>query len=185
MFCIIFLCVGLKLFFCKPKRLVDLVVWTRFLRYRRRASAHALRTLRSQTKVVRSRDWVKNMEGPVLMPIPYVNLKSFFCNFRHFLSFESTFDVARSHVFFSPSKSDPTMPPLRHYKLLLLYGGSHDAITFKLSAYFGAPFCVLKLVFLFISCFCASSLCINANSMHLLCMVVVSMLRVHLHHVVA
>jgi hypothetical protein len=49
------------------------------------------------------------------------------------------------------------MPPPYHYKLLLLYGGSHDVITFKHSAYFGAPFCVLNQTFLIISCFYASS----------------------------
>jgi len=125
--------------------------------------------LRSPPKFVRPMDWVKNMEGPIFMPFPYIKLNFFFCNFRHFLSFESTFDVARSHVFFSPSKSDPTMPPLCHCNLLLLYGGSHDAITFKLLAYFGAPFCVLNRLFLFISCFCVSSLCIFA-SMLLLCL---------------
>jgi hypothetical protein len=59
------------------------------------------------------------------------------------------------------------MPPPRHCKLLLLYGGSHDAI--KLLAYFGALFCVLNQAFLFISCFCTSSLCIFA-SMLLLCL---------------
>lgn len=197
MFCIICLCVGLKNFFSKPKRLVDLVVWTHFLRYRRRALAHALWNLRSQPKVVRPRDWVKNMEGPIFMPFPYIKLKSFFWQLSPFsflwkyiwcceilcLFFSIKF---KSHNATSLSLQVVFaiwwIPWCHHFQAFGIFWCSF--LCFESSICFHFSFLRFLLMHL---CINATSMfiCINASFVHLLCMGVVSMLHVHLHHVVA